>query len=783
MISPRTSRQETAMGPISVQDFKPSIGDGKSHPLSERYATLAAAQAEYPFVTSLAQEIDWAAIQKALWFAGDSADPRGTTVLVPRGDYCCGEEDLRISRQVRFAGMGRAATTLSFGPGAGIMVDNRFTSPDGGEGTYGTIADLDIIGTKVPGIEQWQPGKLYVAGNKAKGILPGRVYDRNDNRFYYECIKAGRSLETAKVPKWNTPKLYNAGDVVRVGKPIYFKCIAVSGDGKSGPDEPVWALPTDETTWDGKGAESHELVDYLLWQRLIPADDPEQSPLELVNRGAWKPNWPQAKGDVAYAVGDVVEATAEFTSRLFFRSKNGTSAGDHEPAWEAEAPGELTKEATALLWERGVLTSRMPLVKGRPWEPGRRYEVGEVVQSREKEGVLQGRLFECTGAGISGPGPGEPAWKTVPGGTTPDGAVTWTCRQSPSAFTDGTVEWVCKASPGIWLRTQAYVQNVLVKGFTNAGIHIQSQEWEWPHHYSNNVDHWQVYNALVHSCGLGVLVMGTDSQAGTAIGCEIMDSGYDTAGRILPRGNGGTGVYDRGNGANNWIGCATEGNAGRAFVAATSNAASRVLGCYIEDGQQPSYLGYAAFKIGSVGDNAPNSEGWIVNDRQHVGPFAVPNTIDSELVFHVGYKSTDPTILYAWERPIPGGKGKEIWVFRWDDEKQVWRTGADQTSGFPPANYFTGFTHPRGPFLQGFPSLLLGDPWLLAPPQGPIKVGAYPAAYPAKPPWPGEPGDIVFNSAQDEAWDSTKPRYAGWICIDRKTPEWMPFGRIEKPGP
>lgn len=42
-----------------------AIGDGTPHPLSERYATLAAAQAVYPFVTSLTQTIDWSACQAA----------------------------------------------------------------------------------------------------------------------------------------------------------------------------------------------------------------------------------------------------------------------------------------------------------------------------------------------------------------------------------------------------------------------------------------------------------------------------------------------------------------------------------------------------------------------------------------------------------------------------------------------------------------------------------------------------------------------------------------------
>lgn len=52
-----------------------AIGDGTVHPLSERYATLAAAQAVYPHVTSLNQTIDWAACQGAENYA------RGVTTV------------------------------------------------------------------------------------------------------------------------------------------------------------------------------------------------------------------------------------------------------------------------------------------------------------------------------------------------------------------------------------------------------------------------------------------------------------------------------------------------------------------------------------------------------------------------------------------------------------------------------------------------------------------------------------------------------------------------------
>ena len=50
-----------------------AVGDGTLHPLSESYPSLAAAQAVYPFATSLAQSIDWCAIQLAQLIAYNSA--------------------------------------------------------------------------------------------------------------------------------------------------------------------------------------------------------------------------------------------------------------------------------------------------------------------------------------------------------------------------------------------------------------------------------------------------------------------------------------------------------------------------------------------------------------------------------------------------------------------------------------------------------------------------------------------------------------------------------------
>lgn len=66
-----------------VRDFG-AVGDGASHPLSEFFPTLAAAQATYRQATALANEIDWCATVAAMTEASTHA---GGVVRVPAGRY------------------------------------------------------------------------------------------------------------------------------------------------------------------------------------------------------------------------------------------------------------------------------------------------------------------------------------------------------------------------------------------------------------------------------------------------------------------------------------------------------------------------------------------------------------------------------------------------------------------------------------------------------------------------------------------------------------------------
>jgi hypothetical protein len=93
--------QEKARDARSIKDFG-AIGDNSAHPLSSRYATLLAAQAVYPFATSLTQQIDYCAAQAALNYAQsivNSATFGGSCakVEIPEGDYYLGANTLTIN--------------------------------------------------------------------------------------------------------------------------------------------------------------------------------------------------------------------------------------------------------------------------------------------------------------------------------------------------------------------------------------------------------------------------------------------------------------------------------------------------------------------------------------------------------------------------------------------------------------------------------------------------------------------------------------------------------------
>lgn len=104
----------TGAGPVAVVDKANvrafgAIGDGASHPLSQRFGTLAEAQAVYPHATALTNEIDWCAIVAAI-----NSIPNGD-ISVPYGTYLI-HTTINVPPQKRLVGDGIRSTCIRANP-------------------------------------------------------------------------------------------------------------------------------------------------------------------------------------------------------------------------------------------------------------------------------------------------------------------------------------------------------------------------------------------------------------------------------------------------------------------------------------------------------------------------------------------------------------------------------------------------------------------------------------------------------------------------------------------
>lgn len=95
---------QTIRDTANVRTRYGAIGDGNYHPLSERFPTLVLAQMRYPHVTSLADSIDWAAIQGAV--------NENISVYAPKGSYVLSEDIIMSGTRKSITGDTRENTVF-----------------------------------------------------------------------------------------------------------------------------------------------------------------------------------------------------------------------------------------------------------------------------------------------------------------------------------------------------------------------------------------------------------------------------------------------------------------------------------------------------------------------------------------------------------------------------------------------------------------------------------------------------------------------------------------------
>ncbi|HDS0956547.1 hypothetical protein PshuTeo2_36060 [Pseudomonas hunanensis] len=116
----------------NVKDYG-AIADGTLHPLSEQFASLAAAQAVYPHATALTDSTDWAAFQAAL----NSGTPR---IHLPAGHYVFNKGNSRNTNTM-LEGDGFSTVLDYSGSSSGLVISGSLTqiediSSTAGQGSH-----------------------------------------------------------------------------------------------------------------------------------------------------------------------------------------------------------------------------------------------------------------------------------------------------------------------------------------------------------------------------------------------------------------------------------------------------------------------------------------------------------------------------------------------------------------------------------------------------------------------------------------------------------------------
>ena len=160
------------------------IADGKYHALSERFTKLEQAKRIYPFVTSLVQSIDWAAMQTLVKYAigGEVAIGRGIRIIT---------DPIRVPARVIIVGECSDPSNLSFrahgasgafGNGRGVFESENYmdlVNPDYWHWSTLRQIAVDAAGIADHGISLWCMGEqslledVWVQGAKTANIYIG----------------------------------------------------------------------------------------------------------------------------------------------------------------------------------------------------------------------------------------------------------------------------------------------------------------------------------------------------------------------------------------------------------------------------------------------------------------------------------------------------------------------------------------------------------------------------------------------------------------------------------
>lgn len=323
------------------------------------------------------------------------------------------------------------------------------------------------------------------------------------------------------------------------------------------------------------------------------------------------------------------------------------------------------------------------------------------------------------------------------------------------------------------------LRDVYIEGFGGDGIHIQAGDSE---RLGTNADAWQIYNCRVELCsGNGLLLQGSDANAGCAIGLHCSD-------------NGGWAIRDVSKVGNTFIACSSHEN-GRdesgdplvprlAFQAVAQDEGSTIprslfLNCYSEGRSEidaPNIVlgGYMDIKGNAIWLQ-PTDLASFSNGVRGFSPMAstkINPTMKKMVSCSLGTAEQIPAALdlQAYDeqgQPIaaPYQLIYELWQKGW------WELSFARLNGSTPLRFSTQAAAEGDSqlwFEQGFYIGLIerGERVRLQTRSIPPTAGYW------------QKGDRILNV--DPVPGDPQKGFAGWICIESGTPgTWKGFGLIE----
>lgn len=113
--------------------------------------------------------------------AATTATGDSVTILFPPGAYYF-DDDIHVTRPCHIVGAGHRAASLRFAAGKGIRIHDALTCPlEGGSGRMSVIDNLNFVFAQ-PSLPEWS-NTAFSLGEK--------IHAPDNNRYHYECIKAG----------------------------------------------------------------------------------------------------------------------------------------------------------------------------------------------------------------------------------------------------------------------------------------------------------------------------------------------------------------------------------------------------------------------------------------------------------------------------------------------------------------------------------------------------------------------------------------------------------------